>query len=412
MEYSQVRDELPDLSHTFSRSMNTGTMGPPQTKQLSTLSSHNSHLVNELAQRATTEIYQSKQEDTWSKILKAQLKEEEEQKIRDRAAKHRADEHFGNLLKKQIAGNQAVIAGDNKANTVFAALEDATAKRQEDMQKKRTEDAINRHKKFISNAVEDIATKKERREREMLEEITASAIMINKAKQLIALDEQKKADEKAFHKARQEALFQENVVNLERKQRERLKQFSEDKRIIAENDKQFLREQKRREDALQSKLKRGSEGPAHHIVEHIVQAKRDKEEQFYEQLFKTDNGLNKQLKASEDAAHLRSKSNGDELTDEWVKNTRIKEQKKREDDERNNKILQQMHALLKRQELEDIAKKERQRQAALKYQHDLDHQLNTLRQKSKDALQRFIEHFGNLLKKQIAGNQAAKRQED
>ncbi len=30
LDYSQFRDELPDLSHTFSKSMVSGTMGPPQ----------------------------------------------------------------------------------------------------------------------------------------------------------------------------------------------------------------------------------------------------------------------------------------------------------------------------------------------------------------------------------------------
>jgi hypothetical protein len=30
MDFSTIRDELPDLSHTLSKSMNTGTMGPPQ----------------------------------------------------------------------------------------------------------------------------------------------------------------------------------------------------------------------------------------------------------------------------------------------------------------------------------------------------------------------------------------------
>ncbi len=38
---------------------------------------------------------------------------------------------------------------------------------------------------FISNALEDIHTKKVARDKALLEEITASTIMINKAKQLI-----------------------------------------------------------------------------------------------------------------------------------------------------------------------------------------------------------------------------------
>lgn len=39
------------------------------------------------------------------------------------------------------------------------------------------------------------------------------------------------------------------------------------RRIIAENDRQFQREQARREQDLAQKLVRTSEGPAHHIVQ-------------------------------------------------------------------------------------------------------------------------------------------------
>jgi len=38
------------------------------------------------------------------------------------------------------------------------------------------------------------------------------------------------------------------------------------------------------------------------------------------------------------AASARNASNGQSLTDEWVKNTTYKENKKREDDERNAKV--------------------------------------------------------------------------
>ncbi len=42
------------------------------------------------------------------------------------------------------------------------------------------------------------------------------------------------------------------------------------------------------------------------------------------------------------AAHARMASNGQSLTDEWVKNSEFKERKKKEDEDRNNKVgLQQ-----------------------------------------------------------------------
>lgn len=49
-----------------------------------------------------TDIYSSKREDMWAKIMKAQLAEEEEQKARDRQAKLKAHEDFGAKLKQQV----------------------------------------------------------------------------------------------------------------------------------------------------------------------------------------------------------------------------------------------------------------------------------------------------------------------
>jgi hypothetical protein len=51
-------------------------------------------------------IYQSKREDTWSHILKAQLRDEEEGKVVKKIQKDKADEQFGNLLKKQLQDNE------------------------------------------------------------------------------------------------------------------------------------------------------------------------------------------------------------------------------------------------------------------------------------------------------------------
>ena len=53
------------------------------------------------------------------------------------------------------------------------------------MQKHRTEDAIRRHKQFIANAVEDMGIKRKQKEKDMLDDIFASTVMINKAKELI-----------------------------------------------------------------------------------------------------------------------------------------------------------------------------------------------------------------------------------
>ena len=59
------------------------------------------------------------------------------------------------------------------------------AKRTEDLQKSREQQAIDRHKQFVDNALEDIALKRAQHEHAMREDLTASTVMINHAKQMI-----------------------------------------------------------------------------------------------------------------------------------------------------------------------------------------------------------------------------------
>uniref|UniRef100_A0A7S3GV59 Trichohyalin-plectin-homology domain-containing protein n=1 Tax=Spumella elongata TaxID=89044 RepID=A0A7S3GV59_9STRA len=333
-----------------------------------------------------SDIYASKKADSWGKILKAQIAEEERMKIVNRRKKEEADKRFGDLLRKQVNDHTQRMNDTASDDVNFAALEDARSKRQEDMQKGRVEDAIRRHKQFIANAVEDMGIKRKQKEKDMLDDIFASTVMINKAKELIAAEERKKQEDKEYHKHYQEVLFKENQENLARKAEERARAFAEEKRIIAENDRQFQREQARREQDLAQKLVRTSEGPAHHIVQQIIDEKRKKEKEFFDNLFRGNNMLNTQLKRSEDAAAARNASNGQSLTDEWVKNTTYKENKKREDDERNAQILGTMRKMLSDQEKEDQHKRQMKMEAGKRYQQELDAQLKELRDRSFASL--------------------------
>mmetsp|Transcript_13745 Transcript_13745/g.30307 ORF Transcript_13745/g.30307 Transcript_13745/m.30307 type:complete len:534 (-) Transcript_13745:226-1827(-) len=333
-----------------------------------------------------SDIYNSKRADSWGVILKAQLAEEEREKIRKRTAKNLADKKFGDLLKKQLDDRRQKGADDVVSDAVFAALEGKTAQRMADLQKGRTEDAINRHRQFISNAVEDIETKRVKKAKELMLDITASTIMINKAKQAIAAEEQKKVDGKEYHKRYADVLFQENLANIERKANLKKNDFAEDKRIIRENDAQYYKEMQRREEALKKKITRSSEGPAHHVVQQIVDQRKEHDEAFYGRLFATENTMNSQLKMSEDAAAARLTSNGQSLEMEWQKNTLYKARKKKEEEESNNKILQTMRTMLKTQEVEDVQKRQAKVDAGKRYQHELDAQLQELRTRSFNSL--------------------------
>ncbi len=174
------------------------------------------------------------------------------------------------------------------------------AKRTEDLQRSREQAAINNHKRFIANALEDIAIKRKNHEEFLRQELTASTVMVSNAKKLMALDALKKDKERENAKQYQEQMYQENLYNIERKQKMKLDSFSEDKRINREREEQYRRDDQRKKDENEQRLKQSSEGPAHHIVEKIAVMKKKKDDALYDEIFRQENNLNKQLKASED----------------------------------------------------------------------------------------------------------------
>eukprot|EP01036_Dinobryon_divergens_P033545 gene33545-43351_t len=78
------------------------------------------------------------------------------------------------------------------------------------------------------------------RERELIDEITTSTLMVNKAKAAIVQEAKKKEDLKQYHKNYQDRVYQ--------------------------NEKQFLKETVRREQENLNKLQKAAEGPAHKVV--------------------------------------------------------------------------------------------------------------------------------------------------
>lgn len=252
------------------------------------------------------DIYRSKQSDTWSRILKAQIKEEEEKKIQDKIDRERANEKFGRLLRADLAiiANRDGNLGDDDAK--LAAITEATSKRADDVQRKRRMDAVTRQKQFINYALTDIDTKAQKRARELEREIEASTMMINKVKAEMAMDEKLKADKKAAEALRLEKLYIENQESLKRKEEIKIKQFAEDKRIFREAELRAQREDKRRADHLASKTKQATDGPAHGVAAAIGELAKKKEEELYKTLMDAGNMLNKQLQNSEDCKFEKS----------------------------------------------------------------------------------------------------------
>jgi len=350
------------------------------------------------------DVYLSKKGDTWGRILKAQILEEEQNKVVERRRKEQADADYGRLLRQQVNDNDMLKKNTKDSDTLFAQLEDATSKRSDEMQRKRTEDAINRHKQFVQNAIEDVALKQAMRQAQLKEELRASAIMINNAKRLLAEEEEKKNRDRDLMRKYQATIYEENLRNTERKAQIKLLTQAEDRRIIAEQERQFQREQSRRQQELEQRVKQSSDGPAHHVVAKILELKEQEERQFFGTLLGSENSLNKQLKTSEDLARNRANANGQSLTEEWILNSTLNAQKKKEDEDRNTRILQTMQQLLQDQEKQENERREKQRLAQLEYQRALDMQVKELRQRSFDSLQKTmseqeIKYNADLIKK-------------
>jgi hypothetical protein len=66
--------------------------------------------------------------------------------VEKRREKERQNDNYGAMLKKQVDEIHFQKVTSQNENNVFAQLENATAKRTEDLQKQRTQDAINRHR--------------------------------------------------------------------------------------------------------------------------------------------------------------------------------------------------------------------------------------------------------------------------
>lgn len=72
------------------------------------------------------DIYRSKKDDTWGKIIKAQYLEDELRKVERRKEKDRANEEYATLLKSQLDEIRRQKEFSVNENNVFAQLENAT----------------------------------------------------------------------------------------------------------------------------------------------------------------------------------------------------------------------------------------------------------------------------------------------
>lgn len=332
------------------------------------------------------DVYQSKREDTWSKIIQSQLREDEKRKQRLKEEREKYNEEFGALIKAQMESNLAKGAAGATEDERLAKLQDETSKKTEDMQKGRMEAARNAHQMFINNAVEDIETKRLAREAALIEEITSSTLMVNKAKAAIQEEARKKEASKEYHKKYQDDVYQDNLIRLARKEAEKQRDWAETKQIINKKQAMDDAEAAKRKKENDNRLFKSSEGPAHRIVQEIKERQAVNQDKFYNHLIAQGDQLNLTLMKSEDLQARRERELGQGLQDANLKVIKNKQKMKEEDDINNQRILDTMRQMLRNQELQAVKEREDKTKAGMRYQQELDAQLGFLRQRSMDSL--------------------------
>lgn len=332
------------------------------------------------------DVYQSKREDTWSKIIQSQLREDEKRKQQLKEEREKYNEEFGALIKAQMESNLAKGAAGATEDERLAKLQDETSKKTEDMQKSRMEAARNAHQMFINNAVEDIETKRLAREAALIEEITSSTLMVNKAKAAIQEEARKKEASKEYHKKYQDDVYQDNLIRLARKEAEKQRDWAETKQIINKKQAMDDAEAAKRKKENDNRLFKSSEGPAHRIVQEIKERQAVNQDKFYNHLIAQGDQLNLTLMKSEDLQARRERELGQGLQDANLKVIKNKQKMKEEDDINNQRILDTMRQMLRNQELQAVKEREDKTKAGMRYQQELDAQLGFLRQRSMDSL--------------------------
>lgn len=334
------------------------------------------------------DIYRSKQADTWSLVLKAQLKQEAVQKIEKKRQNDLKNENYGIALKEQLARNLTRDRAGDAEGERLAAVVEATSKAKDDEMKARSTDARSRQKQFIQYALSDIETKRVKAEAALSIELEAAMKTNNKVKAAIAQEQMKIDAKKEKEAARLAALWAENQSELARKAEIKRLDGETNLRIFKIGEEKYRIQDEKRAADLAAKLKASGDGPAHRITAEATRRFREREDDFFKQNEERGNMLNKQLLSSETATAQRAKGQGSMLLAEWDKNMAEKKRLQDADDERNAKILDYQKLMYAKGLKEDQEKRDAQRKAKMKYQRELDFQLGQAREKSKDALQK------------------------
>ncbi|CAE7542327.1 unnamed protein product, partial [Symbiodinium microadriaticum] len=334
-----------------------------------------------------TDVYMSKKEDIWGKILREQIIEEDRMNSEKRRNKERADAEYGRLLSEQVVTKDRIDAtvvhpGDalmNSKGGTWAQFEQRNIDRQASRHKK--------HAEFVSNALYDMSIKKQRQQQELMQELESSAFLVQKSQMEMALESEKQREFKRQKALEQEKLWDENQAILAKRAAERELKNQMDKAYVREQDEKFQLQEERRQAERDMKAASNSTNRGAFVLAKKVydEAKR-KEEKLYRTILEQPNSLSEQLKTSEEATQRRIEATQERLRQEFIRQRQIdsKNRDTRAEDEAKVRAAMEDHQrrFLQSQNRQRNARQE----AAAKYQIALDEQLGMNRQRALHAL--------------------------
>jgi hypothetical protein len=335
-----------------------------------------------------SEVYASKKQDLWGAIIKQQYLESEREKVEKREKKDQLNDAYGKALTKQLRDNEKLLAMDDGSSDKLMREVEELSNKNHNEQLRRTQAAKDRHKQFIEHALEDIETKRVKRLKDLDDEMFGSAMLIEKTKFLIQLDEEKKEAMKEKAKVENERLFAENLASIKKRQASKQADWDEVEKITRESNEAAVREDERRARELAHLVGRAADGPAHAVTRAITKQHEQNKQATEKHFLSITDSLSKQLKGSEDRdkdrrEQLRGSGTISKSWDDMVHRLQAERNAERE---RGMEYGAAATRLDKEHWANEKVKKQKRLQAAAEYQKALDGQLSLLRNKSLTAL--------------------------
>jgi hypothetical protein len=329
-------------------------------------------------------IYDSKRQDLWGQIIRAQVVEDEVEKRVKRRQHEVSNSKYSELLTEQVADKEEMLQRQRDYEKKTAGFTPGGMFEViDEKQKKRDALAKLGQVEYVSNAMHDMALKRTQKDRVLQEELEGAAVLAREAMYQSELEKDKVRRKKQEQIDRTESLFKENCDLIDDRTRKKMAKNRADIAYVKEVDAKFAREEAaRRADVARRFHKANSDGPANEMTGLIKRLEQEETEKMFETLRTSENSLNRQLQKSEENAAKATVFKKTSLLGEYDK-VAIKAKKLNDDLEREKEKARNDILSYQEQYKVDV-KKQRQRrvEAATKYQSELNSQLDETRLRS------------------------------